>query len=113
MADLIETIKRMKYRKWFIFGVRTDGFHALQRMEERNLSMKDVRYILEKGELIPDIKYDMGMIYCVGKLDREFFTLVLRPLIESKAWSLYTVRPSNDNEKKDFKRLKREKKLVK
>jgi len=113
MADLIEAIKKMKYRKWFIFGVRTEGFHALQRMEERNLSMKDIRYILEKGELIADIKYDMEMICCIGKLHGEFFTLVLRPLMESKAWSLYTVRPSNDNEKRDFKKLKREKRLEK
>jgi len=109
MTDLIERIKKMKYRKWYIFGVRTEGFHALQRMEQRNLLMKDIRYLLEKGELIPDTKYDIGMICCVGKLDGEFFTLVLRPLMESKAWSLYTVRPSYDNEKEEFKRLKREK----
>lgn len=108
MTDIIERLKKTNYKKWFIFA--HEGMHALKQMEKRNLNIKDVKRIIKKGELLPDV--DPGIVLCVGKKDRIFFTLVLKPLFKNKAFVLITPKPSNKYEKRRYKEMKRNKKRV-
>jgi|GEM_PF-4431430 len=107
MIDIVERVKRANYKKWHIFA--NEGSHALKRMEERNLNMIDVKNIIKSGEILPNA--DSRVVLCVGKKGQEFYTLVLQPLFEAKAWSLWTPRQSNIDEKRKCKESKRQKKV--
>lgn len=103
MTNLIERLKGTNYKKWYIFAHK--GMHALEKMEERKLKFKDVKEIIKRGELLPNA--DPNVVLCVGKKNRKFFTLVMKPLFEGNSLMLITIKPTNEYQKRMYKKKKR------
>jgi len=106
MYDLVERLKSKQHWKWYIFAL--ERTHGANRMLQRNVTFRNLKDNLKVGELLPNQNPDV--IRCVGNSTGRFMTAILRPLLESRCWELWDVRPSYEPEIEEYKKLKRLKK---